>query len=771
MSGASDGSFEALLETMVPGVGAVGTGDADAPGFPTGLGLEPLDVLGRGGVGWVFAARDPVLDRVVAVKIARPDGGQAAIDALLEEARVTSRLQHPGVLPVYRVLHTDTTAAVVFRRAPSGTLHSWLGDLARGAAEAPLRRRLAVLARVVDAVAHAHGLGVVHGDLHPGNVGFDGSACYVLDWAGLSARAAEFAGSPGYAAPEQLAGRSVSPAADVFALGALLHELIELRPLRPRRSDEDLGAFLARHRDAAPPPSSGPPELAALLHRALALDPAQRPTAPELAAGLDAIRSGDAEASRRRDQARELLDRAREGLARFRELEDRRAQEERVAVVQRTKVPGHAPIAQKRSLWEAEDRVSAVQEEQGVVWLDATEDATLASSLDPADGAPRAMLAELWWERMREAEATGRPIERTLAEQRVRRWDDGRYLRILGADGRVSLSTNAPGATATLARFVERGRVLVPEVVDELPMPLDAVALEPASWLITVSAPGHRPARYPVLLRRLQHHRGRVQLYADDAIGAGWVQVTGGSFRLGGDGDARQPLDPCEPTIGDRFIQETCVRSDAWVEFLNDLDEEEAARHVPGEAGLFAGFQAFWHRVDGRYVLPKGWNPAWPVLAVNVEDAVAYAEWLGAREGRSLRLPTEEEWEKAARGVDGRPYPWGWHFDPTFAHMRQSKPGPPAPAAVGTYPVDTSVYGARDLAGGVREWTASLYDEGSHVLRGGTFGDDADDLRSAGRAGLMPFIRWSFIGFRLIAEQPRPLGLRPSSSSSSRAAS
>ena len=77
--------------------------------------------------------------------------------------------------------------------------------------------------------------------------------------------------------------------------------------------------------------------------------------------------------------------------------------------------------------------------------------------------------------------------------------------------------------------------------------------------------------------------------------------------------------------------------------------------------------------------------------------------------------------------------------------------------------MDTSVYGVQDLAGGVREWTASLYDEGSHVLRGGTFGDDADDLRAAGRAGLMPFIRWSFIGFRLISEQPRPPSPDPSS--------
>lgn len=759
----SGGTFEDLLEHMVPGVGAVGASDADAPAFPVELGLEPLQVIGRGGVGWVYSARDPRLDRVVAVKIARSVPGAA--DTLLEEARVTSRLQHPNVLPVHQVLRDGGRVAVVFQLAPALTLAEWIAENARGARETTLRERVTLVARIVDAVAHAHGLGVVHGDLHPGNVGLGGhGGCWVLDWGGVERRAGRFSGSPGYAAPEQLRGGGPGARADVYSLGALLFEVLGLRPLRARRHDEDLGSFIARHVDRGVPDL--PPELplAEVLARTLAPAPEDRPDAAGLAAALDGFLSGRAEAERRRADARTLLGQAREGLARYRELEDRRAQEERVAVVQRAKVPGHAPVEQKRPLWEAEDRVAEVQREQGMVWLDATEHATLASSLDPADGAPRAMLAELWWQRMREAESEHRPVERDLAEDRVRRWDDGRFRRILEARARLSLTTTVDGAEAHIQRFVPDGRVLraVGDRVES--MPLDGLSLEPGSWLVTVRAPGRRPAVYPVLLSRLQHHRGSVRLYTDEAIGDGWVQVPSASFRLGGDPESRASLDPCEPTIGDRFIQKTCVRSDAWVRFLNDLDPETAARHVPGEAGLFAGFQAFWHRgSDGRYALPDGWDPAWPVLAVNVADAKAYAAWLGAREGRVLRLPTEEEWEKAARGVDGRPYPWGWHFDPTFAHMRQSRPGPPAPSAVGQYPVDTSVYGVQDLAGGVREWTASLYDEGSHVLRGGTFGDDADDLRVAGRAGLMPFIRWSFIGFRLISEQPRPPSPDPSS--------
>jgi len=198
------------------------------------------------------------------------------------------------------------------------------------------------------------------------------------------------------------------------------------------------------------------------------------------------------------------------------------------------------------------------------------------------------------------------------------------------------------------------------------------------------------------------------------------------------------------------------VRSADWLAYLNAVEFKEARERVPGEAGLFGGGRGYWTHDGQQWQLPEGWDPDWPVLAVNVTDIEAYARWLSEREGRTVRLPTEEEWEKAARGADGRSYPWGNGFDPTYAHMRSSTPRPPWPTRVGTYPIDRSVYGAMDMAGNMREITSSLFDTGQVVLRGGNFGDDADDLRCACRSGVQPTMRSSFIGFRLITESPRP---------------
>ena len=141
-----------------------------------------------------------------------------------------------------------------------------------------------------------------------------------------------------------------------------------------------------------------------------------------------------------------------------------------------------------------------------------------------------------------------------------------------------------------------------------------------------------------------------------------------------------------------------------------------------------------------------------PVVLVSHADAEAYARWLSSRTGRRWRLPTEAEWEKAARGSGGRRFPWSDTFD--SARLNSHDAGPFDTMPVGSFPSGRSPYGLLDAAGQVFEWTATAGRTGRFIVKGGSWDDKGCGVcRAAARHDRPRDLKHILIGFRLVLEE------------------
>ncbi|MGM9486197.1 protein kinase domain-containing protein [Ideonella sp. YS5] len=196
--------------------------------------FELQRVLGRGAQATVWLGWDPKLQREVAVKVIHADASADAVSEWLTEARATSALAHPGIVPVYEADQDGKAVFLVFERVDGPTL----AEKIKGLGPMPAREAAELMREVLDALAFAHTRGVVHRDLKPTNilVGSDGRA-RVMDF-GIAAKLAEahdgrIVGTPGYISPEAAAGQRATPAMDVFSAGMMFGQLLLGGHLRP----------------------------------------------------------------------------------------------------------------------------------------------------------------------------------------------------------------------------------------------------------------------------------------------------------------------------------------------------------------------------------------------------------------------------------------------------------------------------------------------------------------------------------------------------------
>ena len=272
--------------------------------------------------------------------------------------------------------------------------------------------------------------------------------------------------------------------------------------------------------------------------------------------------------------------------------------------------------------------------------------------------------------------------------------------------------------------------------------PIELESLPMGSYLAVLRQAGRPDALVPFELARGERERLDVKLYTAQEIGEGFVHVPAGGCILGGDPAALAGEPLRQVDLPDFFIQRLEVSFAEYFAFLADLelsDPERARARAPRELGR-AGAPALWVLDARGWIqprLPPGLDLDHPVVGISHADARAFCGWRTEVEGEGrfvFDLPSEEEWEKAGRGADGRAFPWGDAFEWTFARLGSSaRIARPLPG--GAYRTDESVYGALDLVGNVREWCRGEDRSPLKPLRGGSWGLSVEpDARLASRA-------------------------------------
>jgi len=690
--------------------------------------LEPGSVLdskyeihapiGQGGFGHVYRASERLTGETVAIKELVPAlvDHPEMVQRFIQEARATLRLTHPHIVRTHGIFEDQGTYYLAMEYLPGGSLAD---QLKRG--PLPVNEALRVATELCEALAYAHGEHVVHCDIKPANVLFDEKGRARLADFGIAHVSAELVTRPFYTAtgmamgtirymaPEQLEGVRDDPRIDIYAVGALLYEMLAGRLYLDFETDSTPAAQV---RNVQRIQTEQPRPLSSI-----------NPSVPQRL--VDVVGKALRKAPENRFSATEEL------------LEALRSQRER-------------PPSQPRRVVSHPDRGAAVQSpaEPSSFHPRPASDVSRESTREQFSGLPKRALVGL-------AVCGCLALSALLV---------GGTAWLQSAVGNLPVAD--PSSTATHVQPTESlaADVLVPTVTSQPaePSPTTEASATPRPLSLTESPlAGVPPDEASLGDRWTRPTDGMVMVY-----------VPAGEFQMGStDADVDAALDLCNQYRDDcrreRFEREQPAHPVALDGFWIDRTEVTNAQYARCVAD--GDCEESKLADDSRFN-----GPHYPVVGVNWHNAAAYCKWAGAR------LPTEAEWEYAARGPKRWTFPWGDSLDASrlnFCDVNcdldwravEYDDGYRYTAPVGSYPEGASWCGAFDMAGNVWEWMNDWYqadyysvspysnpqgpDSGSFkVLRGGAWYYSWNYVRAAYRTGNNPHYSYfsGIVGFRCV---------------------
>jgi formylglycine-generating enzyme required for sulfatase activity len=758
-----------------------------------------LRYLAHGRTSCVCESQDLLAGQTVALKLIRTSvlQEQALVERFRREPLLARKLAHPNIVRVFDIGEDGGLFFISMELIDGADLRSLIG---RGE-PVPLSRFLSVFGQLCSALVYLHSQGIVHSDLQPSNLMLDSRGTLKLIDFGVARELARTKkrkrAAPEditeYTAPEVLAGHTPTPAADIFSAGLVLFELLTGVPIANRSSKE-----LPPARSEFP---AIPIQMIRLLQSCMAASPERRFRSMEelltAAASLDMRVKAGAAGPRKTTLASllqddppnvkavlpafvellEAIERAHSGSGSL----DLTPQAIELSPKGKILIPVLPEPEWNRTLLIASpkhispetflERTAGASEREpsevyvaGFIFYEILLGKRIFSLEFEGFQGPEQQYLWLSWHGDLEQQA--RPLHRVIpgyservsetVGQMIQKRPEKRFKTLREArEAILALQSSLEkedekksGTTVMVPRPAGKNRsetarwpAIAAGVVLLLALPTfffwrKSLWPKRADFVITnpEAAAGETLTDNTLARRRVLTETGEMLL-----VEAGELRMGNNQGRTALQGGLQNEAPEHPVHVRAFYLDKFEVANRHYRRFC-----EVTGRHLPPNP---AGFANYFDRED------------YPVINVSWEDARAFAAWAGKR------LPTEAEWEWAARGSDSRLYPWGNDYGPGKANLQDAAPLPQI-AAVGSFQEDVSPFGVMDLAGNVFEWVEDHYalypgnagrladSERLHrVIRGGGFLLGSEMARTTNRGSHLPLIQWaegrdSFIGFR-----------------------
>ena len=724
--------------------------------------------LGQGGMGVVFKARHIFLKTAHAIKIILPDlvgNDPNLVTRFRQEALAAAAIRHQNIIAVtdFGVVR-GTMPFLVMEFVQGKSLQDIMGE---EGAMSPLRA-FELMAPICAGIAAAHRQGIVHRDLKPLNVMIcDGlptaEAVKILDFglakiksgellgSFIAAQTTGLMGSPFYMAPEQWSDEPPDARADVYSLGVMLYQMLcgevpfkgsSIPSIMKKHLTSDVPSFESKGYDV-------PLQIENVVRHALEKEPGDRTSSAD-------------------DFARELREAMANASAQMKRTADADVIDPSKTIVGPAPPDTFPPTGSTTAFDPMAGTISAaaLEEEDNKTLFAQRELARESAARQRLEQEEAARLkAE---EEKRKAEEAAKDKERKQLEEIV-----AAQTKVLEEKLTQLASTMSPKLGATSGVDIEATHVQQPGAITA-GSSLAGTAAQPFPRMDVSLVPKKRSAAMPIVLTVL------LVLLIGGGVGGFFIYKSRSVTPVGPN---KPPLDPVDPPIKPNLV---AIAGGKFQMGRSDGPPSEVPAHPVTVADFEMDKTEVTNAEYGQFVKqtnhapPEQWGSIkppvgqelLPVSNISYDEALVFAEWRSKRDGVSYRLPTEEEWEYAARNGDkDNMYPWGNTWESGRAAIQEAGVG--APQAVGTYPQGINTWGVLDLVGNVWEWTsskASIYggDKDNRlgqqkdwiVIRGGCYASSIKGqfppgpVSSTIRTWVAPNFKNPFLGFRLIKAKP-----------------